>query len=145
MPIDRTGLIPRNLENMHVFVADITKLGLAVLNPYLEKAQSIYDENMNAYINAVLRVVSGAGRDFLRRQGLQLSLHAIEKVLYSQWVSRLGHLGVERSTYHGFAKRATQNGVDICIHVLVVNTLSLLQIWIEHGTLIARHPDDPVC
>ena len=55
MPIDRTGLIPRNLENMHVFVADITKLGLAVLNPYLEKAQSIYDENMNAYINAVLR------------------------------------------------------------------------------------------
>lgn len=44
-----------NLENMHAFVADITKLGLPVLNPYLEKAQKIYDENMNAYINAILR------------------------------------------------------------------------------------------
>ena len=44
-----------DLENMHAFVADITKLGLPVLNPYLEKAQRIYDENMNAYINAILR------------------------------------------------------------------------------------------
>lgn len=40
---------------MHAFVGDITKLDLPVLNPYLEKAQRIYNENMNAYINAVLR------------------------------------------------------------------------------------------
>ncbi|GHJ89203.1 hypothetical protein NliqN6_5605 [Naganishia liquefaciens] len=63
------------IENMHVFVADITKLGLAVLNPYLEKAQSIYDENMNAYINAVLRRSFGKSMDFF--DGVQRQLQTL--------------------------------------------------------------------
>lgn len=40
---------------MHAFVGDISKLELPVLNPYLEKAQTLYNENMNAYISAILR------------------------------------------------------------------------------------------
>jgi hypothetical protein len=43
------------IENMHAFVGDISKLELPVLNPYLEKAQTLYNENMNAYISAILR------------------------------------------------------------------------------------------
>lgn len=42
-------------ENMHAFVGDITKLDLPVLNPYLERVQNLYNENMDAYVNAVLR------------------------------------------------------------------------------------------
>jgi hypothetical protein len=42
-------------ENMHAFVGDITKLDLPVLNPYLERVQKLYADNMDAYVNAVLR------------------------------------------------------------------------------------------
>lgn len=40
---------------MHAFVGDITKLDLPVLNPYLQRVQKLYNDNMDAYVNAVLR------------------------------------------------------------------------------------------
>lgn len=40
---------------MYAFVGDITKLDLPVLNPYLERVQKLYNDNMDAYVNAVLR------------------------------------------------------------------------------------------
>ncbi|KAJ9110665.1 hypothetical protein QFC19_001494 [Naganishia cerealis] len=52
------------IENMHAFVGDISKLELSVLSPYLEKAQVLYNENMSAYISAILRRSFGKAMDF---------------------------------------------------------------------------------
>lgn len=43
------------IENMHFFVAEMTKMELASTNVFGQSAQSIYDENVDAYIRIIFR------------------------------------------------------------------------------------------
>lgn len=43
------------LENMHHFVAEMAQLNIGSVAVFLQKAQAIYDENLNAYVKIVLR------------------------------------------------------------------------------------------
>ncbi|EMD41929.1 hypothetical protein CERSUDRAFT_79548 [Gelatoporia subvermispora B] len=43
------------IENMHHFVAEISQLELGSVAGFLKRAQSIYEENLNAYVKIVLR------------------------------------------------------------------------------------------
>jgi hypothetical protein len=43
------------LENLQFFVQDATKHDIPALHGFMERAKSMYDENMTAYIRAVLR------------------------------------------------------------------------------------------
>lgn len=42
-------------ENMRHFVDDVAALNRPVLSPFLDRAQGIYDENLNQYIKLMLR------------------------------------------------------------------------------------------
>ncbi|KAI0340701.1 hypothetical protein BDW22DRAFT_1360141 [Trametopsis cervina] len=43
------------IENMHHFVAEMSQLDLGSVAVFLQRAQAIYDENLNAYVKLVLR------------------------------------------------------------------------------------------
>lgn len=43
------------LENMHQFNAEMTQLQLGAVRTYVQKAESIYDENVAAYVKMTLR------------------------------------------------------------------------------------------
>ncbi|KAJ3532638.1 hypothetical protein NM688_g7392 [Phlebia brevispora] len=43
------------IENMHHFVAEMSQLDIGSVAAFLQKAQAIYDENLNAYVKIVLR------------------------------------------------------------------------------------------
>jgi hypothetical protein len=83
-------------------------------------------------------VVRRARCDFLWRQGLQLSLNAVEEVLRGACGQRKFVVALETSTYHRFAKRASQDGIDVLIHVLVVDSLSFLEVRIQDGQIQFR-------
>ena len=40
---------------MHHFVAEMSQLQIGSVGGFLQKAQAIYDENLNAYVKIVLR------------------------------------------------------------------------------------------
>lgn len=40
---------------MHYFVAEVSQLQLGTVAGFLKKAETIYEENLNAYIKIVLR------------------------------------------------------------------------------------------
>lgn len=42
-------------ENMHHFVAEMSQLNIGSVAAFLQRAQAIYDENLNAYVKIVLR------------------------------------------------------------------------------------------
>jgi hypothetical protein len=42
-------------ENLHFYVQDAAKQDIAALHGFMERAKTMYDENMTAYIRAVLR------------------------------------------------------------------------------------------
>ncbi|KAI0079631.1 hypothetical protein K474DRAFT_1617469 [Panus rudis PR-1116 ss-1] len=43
------------IENMHHFVAEMSQLELGSVQVFLKRAETIYDENLNAYVKIVLR------------------------------------------------------------------------------------------
>ncbi|EAU92708.2 exocyst protein [Coprinopsis cinerea okayama7 len=43
------------IENMHHFVTEISKMELGATRNFAQRAQSIYDENLNAYIKVLMR------------------------------------------------------------------------------------------
>ncbi|KAL4069753.1 exocyst complex component Sec3-domain-containing protein [Scleroderma yunnanense] len=43
------------VENMHYFVAEMSQLGVGSVTGFLKRAESIYNENLNAYVKIVLR------------------------------------------------------------------------------------------
>ncbi|KAF9814500.1 hypothetical protein IEO21_05051 [Rhodonia placenta] len=43
------------IENMHYFVAEMSQLQLGSVAAFLKRAESIYEENLNAYVKIVLR------------------------------------------------------------------------------------------
>lgn len=43
------------VENMHYFVAEMSQLQLGSVAAFLKRAESIYEENLNAYVKIVLR------------------------------------------------------------------------------------------
>ncbi|PSR88832.1 hypothetical protein PHLCEN_2v4981 [Hermanssonia centrifuga] len=43
------------IENMHHFVAEMSQLDIGSVAAFLQKAQAIYDESLNAYVKIVLR------------------------------------------------------------------------------------------
>ncbi|KZT75048.1 hypothetical protein DAEQUDRAFT_659540 [Daedalea quercina L-15889] len=43
------------IENMHYFVAEVSQLQLGSVAAFLKRAETIYDENLNAYVKIVLR------------------------------------------------------------------------------------------
>ena len=43
------------LENMHYFVAEVSDLNLGTVSGFLKQAETIYEENLNAYVKIVLR------------------------------------------------------------------------------------------
>jgi len=45
----------RCLENMHHFVTEIQSLDIGSVSSFLGRAESIYDENLAAYVKLVLR------------------------------------------------------------------------------------------
>ena len=46
---------PGVLENMHHFVSEIQSLDVGSVSSFLVQAESIYDENLGAYVKLVLR------------------------------------------------------------------------------------------
>lgn len=42
-------------ENMHHFVAEIAQLEVGSVSVFVRRAESIYDENLSAYVKLVLR------------------------------------------------------------------------------------------
>lgn len=42
-------------ENMHHFVAEIAQLEIGSVTVFLRRAESIYEENLSAYVKLVLR------------------------------------------------------------------------------------------
>lgn len=40
---------------MHYFVAEVSQLQLGTVASFLKKAETIYEENLNAYVKIVLR------------------------------------------------------------------------------------------
>ncbi|KAJ2986857.1 hypothetical protein NUW54_g9599 [Trametes sanguinea] len=43
------------IENMHYFVAEISQIEIGSVAAFLKRAESIYEENLNAYVKIVLR------------------------------------------------------------------------------------------
>lgn len=43
------------LENMHYFVAEVSQIEIGSVAAFLKRAESIYEENLNAYVKIVLR------------------------------------------------------------------------------------------
>ena len=48
-------MTPGVLENMHHFVSEIQSLDIGSVSSFLVQAESIYDENLAAYVRLVLR------------------------------------------------------------------------------------------
>lgn len=48
-------MTPVVLENMHHFVSEIQSLDIGSVSSFLVRAESIYDENLTAYVKLVLR------------------------------------------------------------------------------------------
>ncbi len=42
-------------ENMHYFVAEISQIEIGTVAAFLKRAETIYEENLNAYVKIVLR------------------------------------------------------------------------------------------